>query len=259
METCLDPPLYKTKSYNMYRHAGQYHVCCCLQVQKAQEANNSTINVTCILYEEDGTCKKHLQKYTECLEGSDSANAEPKVYVSSNNRQTEADMYINILRLSSSNSYFKLTPKCLSNLEPLLCLHFIHLCNRETNKDIGQSEKQCLYIKDVVCKEELKRANEINLPILTTLIKEFLSSCEQNSPFDTKNCISLESNHSIQNCSAGFYLNESGSCLPECNVWTPYTHNTVLITDILAIIPAAVTVLSGFAVLLFSWSRCEKV
>lgn len=253
--------LYKTKSYNMYRHAGQYHVCCCLQVQKAQEANYSNVNVTCVLYdpgsEVDGTCKKHLQKYTKCLEGSDSANTEPNVYVSSNYRQKEADdmiMYLHVYIIPFLDN--KIRPQCSLNLEPFICLYYIHLCDQKKYKDLGPSEEQCLHIQ-YICDNELELAKQYD--IIYRQLKEFFSSCEQNSPFDTKNCISSVSNYNIQNCSVGFYLSENGSCLPECNVWTPYTHNTVLITDILAIIPAAVTVLSGFAVLLFSWSRCEKV
>lgn len=193
---------------------------------------------TCMLYpENDRNCKEHLQSYTNCLMNSDS------VYVSHLHQQEQAVKKISFLSLIS--------PQCRSSLEPLICLFFIHICVDSHGMDIGPSKEQCRYTAKVCNNDLEKYKNFID-------VDEYLSNCALESPFDGKNCI-IMNNASIQNCSAGFYLMENGSCQPECNVWSPYSQTMVLITDILTIIPAVVCVLSGVAVVVFSWIRYQKL
>ena len=229
------------------------------QMTSEDKTNGSrSSNITCTLFNEtDTTCKSYLQQYTECLKAKPS-DVKPEVYVSSIYQQNEAQEIIS--RLQSLPSNF-VHPKCLLHIEPLICLYFIHLCVGET--DVGPSLEQCVYVSSV-CEEEVKLARRFNFNL-----DEYLSTCTPNSPFDSKHCIITTSDIttsgittsgiSIQNCSTGFYLSEDGICQPECNVWTPYSQTTLLITNALTILPAAVGILSGVAVLLFSWLRCQKV
>lgn len=206
---------------------------------------NGSSNITCTLFDKtETTCKNYLQQYTECLK-AESADAKPEVYVSSI-QQNEAQEEIDFLQSFPSDI---VSSKCLSHIEPLICLYHIHLCVDEM--DIGPSQKQCDYVSSI-CHKELEMArNYIS-------VDEYLSTCTPNSPFDSKHCI-ITSDIAIQNCSTGFYLSENGRCQPECNVWTPYSQTMLLLTDALTIIPAAVGVLSGVAVLLFSLLRCQQV
>ena len=181
------------------------------------------------------------------------------MYVSSMYQQDQAEEKIKFLSLAKYVN-INLRQECLSSLEPLICLYFIHLCDDEMNTDIGPSEKQCRYVSEA-CDKELKLARENNIQI-----EEYLLGCAQNSPFDNKKCFSPNistqngiSNNNTQNCSSGFFLSDDRLCLPECSVWTPYSQNMVLITDILTMIPAAVGVISGLAVLLLSWTRYQKM
>ena len=214
------------------------------QMTSDDKANGSS-NITCTLFDKtDTTCKSYLQQYTECLI-AEPTDVKHEVYVSSTYQQNKAQETISLLQYLSN----LVRPECLSHIEPLICLYHIHLCVDET--DVGPSQKQCDYVS-LICNEELKMARDKNFLI----VDEYLSACTSNSPFDSKHCIiTLD----IQNCSTGFYLSEDKRCLPECNVWTPYSQTMLVTTDILTIIPAATGVLSGIAVLLFSWLHHKKV
>lgn len=208
--------------------------------------DDKTNGSTCTLFDKtDKTCKSYLQQYTECLK-DEPADVKPEVYVSSTYQLNEAQKMIRILQFLSPNLVH---PKCLAHIEPLICLYYIHLCVDET--DVGPSQEQCEYVSSI-CHEELKLARNGNF----AKVDEYLAACTSNSPFNSKHCIiTLD----IQNCSTGFYLSEDKRCLPECNVWTPYSQTMLVITDILTIISAAIGVLSGIAVLMFSWLHCQKV
>ena len=197
------------------------------------------MNDTCILYPENEVCKEYLQSYSNCLMDSDS------VYVSHVYHQEQVVNRISFL------SQIKISPQCRSSLEPLICLFFIHICVDGHGMDIGPSQEQCRYTAKV-CNKDLETYKSF------FDVDKYLSSCALESPFDGKNCI-ITNNVSIQNCSPGFYLMENRSCQPECNVWSPYSQTMVLITDILTIIPAVVCVLSGVAVVVFSWTRYQKL
>ena len=185
------------------------------------------------------------------------------MYVSSTYQQDQAEDKIKMLSLYANVIDLNLRQECLSSIEPLICLYFIHLCDDEMNTDIGPSEKQCRYVLES-CDKELKLAREKKIPV--DYLEGYLLGCAQNSPFDNKKCISPNistqngiSNNNTQNCSSGFFLSDDRLCQPECSVWTPYSQNMVLITDILTMIPAAVGVISGLAVLLLSWTRYQKM
>ena len=214
----------------------------------SDDKTNSSSNITCTLFDKsDTTCKSYLQQYTDCLK-AEPADVKPEVYVSSSYEQNEAQKMISFLQSLPSNS---VRPKCLSHIEPLICLYHIHLC--VDDMDVGPSQEQCEYVSSI-CDKELEMARKLS----SSLVDKYLSTCTPNSPFVSKHCI-ITADIAIQNCSTGFYLSEDGRCRPECNVWTPYSQTMLVITDILTIIPAAIGVLSGIAVLLFSWLRCQKV
>ena len=130
-----------------------------------------------------------------------------------------------------------------------MCLYFIHLC--DNGMEIGPSKEQCDYAS-TVCDEELVLARKYSVPV-----DKILSSCAQNSPFDKKRCIIGDIR--IQNCSVGFYHSENSSCQPECGVWTPYSQSTVLITNILTVLSAAICVLLGVVVLLFFVTQYRRM
>ena len=144
--------------------------------------------------------------------------------------------------------------QCRLSLEPLICLYFIHLCDNGT--EVGPSQEQCEYVSDA-CDEEVK---QISLPPISISVDEFLLSCALYTPFNEKHCIIVGNytSNGIQNCSPGFYL-ESGRCHPECNVWSPFSHTMVLITDIMNVFAAVLCVLSGCIVLGLSWIRRQKL
>ena len=70
--------------------------------------------------------------------------------------------------------------QCLSNLEPLICLYYVHLC--DNGIDIGPSVMQCNHIKDV-CDKEIEE-----YPFLLALLDKYLSNCAPSSPLDNKAC-----------------------------------------------------------------------
>ena len=230
-----------------------------------RKASNNSNNInTCehALYDKNGStllCKGYLQSYTNCLKGSDSVNAAPDVYVSSPFQQTQTEEKIQSFLYLPTLVGISVRPQCDSSLKPFACLYFIHLCDNGT--DIGPSEEQCKHVSNV-CDQELKQIKGLNLR-LPIPVDEYLSNCASESPFDNKNCNITGNGYivSTHNCRAGFYQNlmGNGSCLPECNVWSPFPHNMVLITDILNCFSAIVCILSGIAVLVLSWLRRPKL
>ena len=94
-------------------------------------------------------------------------------------------------------------------------------------------------------------------------VSVYLSNCAQTSHFDDTDCnAQLPTNHTLIsgiNCSEGYYGTTDGTCLPECNVWTPYSKFGLLITDIMAIFAAVIAVVFGIADLFLSCVRCQKM
>ena len=167
---------------------------------------------------------------------------------------TKASSLIRLLKTSALISQVR--PQCMTSLEPFVCLYFIHLCYNKTV--IRPSEQQCNNIKSV-CDNELKVVKRLPLDID---VSKYLSNCAQSSPLDDRDCkVQSVTNHTIisVNCSEGYYRTINGTCLPECNVWTPYSRRTVLITDIMAIFAVVIAVIFGVADLLLSCVRCQKM
>lgn len=201
------------------------------------------------MYDETNSiCKEHLKWYTSCLKGSDSADANLDVYVSGPLYQTKIDEAHKVVGLLP---VFGARPQCRSNLEPLVCLYYIHLCYDE--KDTGPSKRQCSYVLKV-CDEEVDKLKGYGISV-----SKYFMNCAPNSPFDSKNCIARNISSQTINCSEGFYWDKNRGCQPECNVWTPYSRIMLVITDILTVLPAIVGVISGIAVLLLSWVRRKKL
>jgi hypothetical protein len=145
-------------------------------------------------------------------------------------------------------------PQCFASAEPLLCLLFIHVCDNGTG--IGPNKEQCDHISKV-CDRELELINER----YGHSIDPYLLECSiAESPFDNKTCDISTKNTSNQtlDCSDGFFYNE-GRCTPECVVWTPFSKTTVVITDVLTIFSAVIGVIAGFAVLLTSMLRHQRL
>ena len=194
-------------------------------------------------------CTDYFRQYANCLTNNPSPG-DDDIYITAPFNQTaldEATKYIRMLKT------FGVRQQCRMSLEPFICLHFTHLCYNET---IRPSVKQCGHI-EVVCDLEIKVIETIGINV-----SSYLSNCMPQSPLDNENCSVQLSNGSVYTtnytCVDGFYRN-NGSCIPECNVWSPYTNKTVLITDILAIFSAAIAVVFGIAVLFFSCLRWRKM
>ena len=225
--------------------------------EATNSSNNTISGCKPTLYNEKGSsnCKKYLQTYTNCLKGITHVNATPDVIVSNNFQQFEKEAEDTIRNLEYFGMHVR--PQCHSSLVPLVCLYFIHLC--DDGEDIGPSEDQCMHVSEV-CDEELKQIKQI-LP--TFSVDKYFSNCASKSPFGNKDCMIMSYNRTVSthNCSAGFYKNstEDGSCLPECNVWSPFPHITVLVTDTLNIFSAIVCIFLGGTVLVFSWIHCQKL
>lgn len=110
------------------------------------------------------------------------------------------------------------------------------------------------------CDHVLKVCDKWNLQ---SLVDKYRFYCEPKNPHDEKDCrITSNANISIQqvNCSKGFYYSfEKTGCKPECGVWTLHSERELLITKILIIFSSVVCAVAGFAVLLISWARCQKL
>lgn len=214
--------------------------------------SNST-NTTCTLHKSSvyGYCATYLQQYTDCLRLDSNlsysdiyAIEPPKLAVS------EVDGILEFIRLS-------VHPFCLASLEPLMCLHFFHLCD-EGMQDIGPSEKQCNHIFSVCDAEELKMIQDYSINIYDYLLK-----CSQtNNPFNMKGC-SIVSNVTAQpiaNCSEGFFYQDVvEGCVPECTVWTPHSKTKALVVDIITTFPLLIGTICGTAVILISWIHRRKL
>ena len=199
-------------------------------------------------------CTYYLRQYTECL-NNDSYTYGDDIYVSTLDQKSTTQVSI-ILQLVNNPI---VSPQCLINLEPFICLHFIHICydDNDTLVDVGPSKNQCRHIEEV-CDMELKFAQEF----FKLNFSEYLSNCDPHSAIDRKACSTQSNPVGVNNtCSEGFYKNTTTnrSCLPQCIDWSPYSKNTVLITDVLAIFSTVVAVVSGVAVLFVSCVRCQKM
>ena len=93
----------------------------------------------------------------------------------------EASRYIQYLTLFGP-TLVGLREQCQLSIEPLICLHYVHLCDNES--DIGPSIMQCRHIEDV-CDLELEKLRS-RLPSFP--INDYLSSCASSSPLDGKEC-----------------------------------------------------------------------
>ena len=214
-------------------------------------ASNATCTMSLYNYN-DHVCTQYLQRYTKCLDNSSS-----NVYVADPLSQTslmQASDFIQRLKTFAD----LVRPQCMMNLDPLICLHFIHLCYNET--EIRPSEQQCNNITSV-CDVELELVKRF--PVID--VSKYLSNCAQTSPFDGRDCnvqsvpLTNRTIRHLVNCSEGFYRTTNGTCRPECNVWSPYQKKTILITDIMAIFATVIAVVFGVADLLLSCVRCQKV
>ena len=76
--------------------------------------------------------------------------------------------------------------QCLMNLKPLICLHFIHLCDIETSRTIQPSETQCEHVKGI-CNKELKTVRS-TFPKISEYVDVIISKCVSSSPLDSKRC-----------------------------------------------------------------------
>ena len=226
----------------------------CHSPQSSRPEVGTLSNTTCTMSfynESSNECTQYLQKYTKCLD-----NSSTDVFVAGPLNQmslTKASSLIQQLKPFAS----QVRPQCMKNLEPFICLYFIHLCYNETV--IRPSEQQCNNIKSV-CDKELEVVKRLRLTDID--LSKYLSNCVKPSPLDDKGC-SVESvtNHTISsgNCSEGYYRTTNGTCLPECNVWTPSSRKALLITDIMAIFAVIIAVIFGVADLLLSCVRCQKM
>lgn len=219
-------------------------------------SSNTLSNTTCTisLYNESSNeCTQYLQKYTKCLD-----NSSTDVYLAGPLDQMSlerATLYLQQLKFFVT----QVRPQCMMSLEPFICLHFVHLCHNKTV--IRPTEKQCNNIK-TVCDVELELVRGLRLKNID--VSEYLSNCAEPSPLDDVNCTvqSLTNRTVISrviNCSEGYYRTSNETCLPECNVWTPYSRKTLLITDIMAIFAVVIAVIFGVADLLLSCVRCQKM
>ena len=213
--------------------------------------SNST-NTTCTLYKSSGNdyCTTYLQQYTHCLRldsnvsSSDVYTIEPpKLAVS------EIDGILEFIRLS-------VHPYCLASLEPLMCLHFFHLC--EQGMELEPSEKQCNHIFWVCDAEELKTIQDYGINVYN-----YLAKCSRiDSPLDIKGCsiVSNVTDQIIANCSEGFFYQDVvEGCIPECTVWTPHSKMKVLIIDVITTFSLLIGTICGVAVLLVSWIHRQKL
>ena len=218
---------------------------------------NST-NTLCTLHNRssgNNYCTTYLQQYTNCLRPDESSlsNSESDIYTIEPSKLaiSEIDGVVELIRLS-------VHPYCLARLEPLMCLHFFHLCDEEM--DIGPSKKQCNHIFSVCDAEELQRIQDYGVNVYS-----YLTKCSQtDSPLDIKDCsIDIVNNLTdqlIANCSEGFFYQDVvEGCIPECIVWTPHSKMKVFIVDIITTFPLLIGTICGVAVLLVSWMHHQKL
>lgn len=200
--------------------------------------------------ESSNECTQYLWQYTKCLD-----NSSTDVFVAGPLNQTSLTNVSSLIQQLKSIQLVR--PQCMIHLEPFICLYFVPLCYNQTV--IRPSKQQCNNIKNV-CNEELEAVKKFYLDID---VPTYLSNCAQSSPLDDRNCnIQSVTNYTINNvvnCSEGYYRTINGTCLPECSVWTPYSRQTVLITDIMATFAAVIAVIFGVADLLLSCVRCQKM
>lgn len=214
-------------------------------------------NATCILYAErsgNDYCATYLRQYTYCLRDSNLSSSEFEIFTMEPHTHklaiSEVESILEFIRLS-------VYPYCLANLEPLMCLHFFHLC--EMGMNIGPSKKQCNQIFSVCDAEELETIQDYGINIY-----DYLTKCSQtDSPLDIKSCSIIASNITdqiIANCSEGFFFQDMDEgCIPECSVWTPHSKTKALIVDVITIFPLLIGTISGVAVLLLSWIHRQKL
>lgn len=139
-------------------------------------------NDSCTLYNEMNIeCTAYLQQYANCL--STSENVTVNVYTSGFHNYTALKQIFYHL---NSFQLVKARQQCLMNLKPLICLHFIHLCEIETRTMIQPSETQCEYVK-AICNEELKIVRS-KLPMISEHVDVIISKCVSSSPLDNKTC-----------------------------------------------------------------------
>ena len=211
-------------------------------------------NATCTSYTErsgDDSCVTYLHQYTYCLRDSNLSSSEIFTIEPHKLAISDVDSILEFIRLS-------VHPYCLANLEPLMCLHFFHLC--EKGMSIGPSKKQCNHIFSVCDVEELETIQDYGINIY-----DYLSKCSQtaaDSPLDVKDCsiVSNITDQIIANCSEGFFYQDvDEGCTPECTVWTPHSKSKALIIDIITIFPLFIGTISGVSVLLVSWMHRQKL
>lgn len=225
-----------------------------LPIQKPSQSTVDSSNGTCTVFNvSESECAVHLQDYATCLK--DDFNS-PNISLARTPNQMSPKRILDLLRMFESVHLIR--QQCATTLEPLLCLYFMPLCFND--EVIKPSVKQCSFIKEV-CNEELKLAEQYSSIINVSM---YLSNCALYSPLDNTSCsdnTSIGVNNSIVNTTCpieGFY-SLNGTCVPECNVWSPYSKRTVLVTDILAIFATVVAVISGVAVMLVSCVRHQKM
>lgn len=143
-------------------------------------------NGTCTLYNDMSIeCTTYLQQYTNCLSTSAlTENVTANVYTSGSPNYTalkEAFGYLKIFQL-----IYEAHQQCLMNLKPLICLHFIHLCEIETRTVIQPSKTQCEHVKGI-CNKELKTVRS-KFPMISEYVDAIISKCVSSSPLDSKMC-----------------------------------------------------------------------
>lgn len=160
--------------------------------QNTQQLQDSTFTITpengtvsCTLYNETSIeCTKYLQQYARCISTPDSTgdNIVLDLYISGSPNHTELKNAFDYLR------YFQLVydirQQCLTSLMPLICLHFVHICDKETGMAIEPSVSECKHVEDV-CDKELEKLRAV---FPSTSMDKFLSKCASSSPLDSKKC-----------------------------------------------------------------------
>lgn len=152
-----------------------------------QSSNFTTVpeNGNCTLYNETEMsveCTKYLQKYANCLNTSTSTeDVATNVYISGFPNYTAIKEVFGHLRL-----VYGAHQQCLANLKPLICLHFIHLCDMETGIMIQPSITQCEHVKRV-CNKELKTIRS-NFPMISESVDAIISKCALSSPLNSETC-----------------------------------------------------------------------
>lgn len=110
-------------------------------------------NITCVKYN-GNACQQYLKSYQSCLYKDDL----PNVFIPASVNQAAGEYQAELL-MQASDVFA--SAECGQVLIPVACLYLFPLCDKNTNKMVRPTYRQCEDIKNNACSNEWKKAESV--------------------------------------------------------------------------------------------------